>query len=213
MPNTIKIPIPGVEYARVDLPEIKIGDNPYAALESAAEDIATALAEPAAPSAPKSKSTTRALEEREAQDDAELLHKVGADLYHTAATYIDDSVRDSTAGPGLTSGLSIRLADRLKYWMSQTKKVKLHAAMEQSHAKVRLGALPMSINAEAVARASGAVEIADATIDRLAQIAFLDPDQIGAVRDEQARCARTCPTRTRCSRRERRPSMRPTCSA
>lgn len=166
MANTIRIPVPNVAYARVDLPEIDINDNPYEALENAVGGIGNALAE------------------REALNDAELLAKFDADMHNTATTYLHESVQNGTAGPGLTRGLDEALAGTLKYWKSQTKKSKLLTEMDLRHAKVRLSTTPLGFKLEAFARAEGAVKIAGATMDQLAAIAQRYPDQIGAVRDQ-----------------------------
>lgn len=175
MANTIRIPVPNVAYARVDLPEIDISDNPYEAVESAAGGIANAL------------------EQREAQDDAELLAKFDAGMHNTAAAYLHESAHNGTAGPGLTLGLDEALSQQLKHAKAQTKKSKLLAEMDRRYARVRFSTIPLGLNAESVARANGAVEIASATMDQLAAIARQYPDQIGAVRDQARELHATLP--------------------
>lgn len=165
MANTIRIPVPEVAYARVELPEIDIKDNPYEELENAAAGIAGAL------------------DERKAQDDNAFLDEAEADGYNTASNHHLASQR-SGGGVGQTLSLNSALDERQEYWGSRTNDPKLRKRLLQRYAKLRYTVLSSATYAEADARAEGAVRIAGATMDELAGIAFAYPEQIGAVRDE-----------------------------
>ncbi|MFM9863666.1 MAG: hypothetical protein ACKVRO_08665 [Micropepsaceae bacterium] len=164
MANTIRIPVPDVAYARVSLPKIDIEDNPYESLANAAAGIGDAL------------------KERKARDDAERLSKFRAAAHKAVADHLNESVRNGTAGPGLTLSAD-RVLDE-EYEKSKPDDAKLRAEMDRIRQSLRLPALDMALRMEANARASGAVKIAGATMEELAQLAYLQPDQIGAVRDE-----------------------------
>lgn len=168
MANTIRIPVPDVAYARVSLPKIDIGDNPYEALEGAIGGIAGAL------------------DERKAIDDAALIGRADAALRKVAATHVHERMQAGDDGLNLIASTNGVLDEQLKYWKSQTKDKKVQAAIERAHARIGFDATVANMHREAAARAGGALRTAGATMDELTAIAFARPHDIGAVRDEVA---------------------------
>jgi hypothetical protein len=165
MANTIKIPVPDVAYARVNLPEIDIGDNPYEALEGAAAGIAGAL------------------EEREARDDDAFLNEAEADWHETTANQRVNAARNGGTGPDQLLALNDTLEERYKYWEAKTTKPALRKRLRQRFARLRFNALPADIRDEADARAADAAETTAETMRNLAEVAYYRPEQIGDVRE------------------------------
>ncbi|NOT42577.1 MAG: hypothetical protein HOP13_19040 [Alphaproteobacteria bacterium] len=163
MANTIRIPVPDVAYARVSLPEIDIGDNPYEAVEGLAESLAEALQKERAKQA--------------------LLSEAEADWFHINAGS-GAGLRTAAVEPGQTLKANDALEESYRFWESKVPGQEARKDLRRRFARMRVHTIGFELSREAAARAAAAVDFTSATMTQLAGLAYSRPGDIGTVRNE-----------------------------